>query len=245
MTTKTIGNVETVMTNKSKATQVVVIDDHPILRQGISQLINQERDLAVCGEAGDVPSGLRFLEAHKCDIILLDISLNGKSGIEFLKDIKVQHPKIPVIILSMHDENIYASRALRAGASGYIMKQAAAEKVIEAIRTVLKGEVYLSEKMKAKILNQLVAGKTTTFTSPIEQLSDRELEVFTLLGQGHGTRAISEKLHLSVKTVESHRAHIKEKLKLKSAMELIHNAIHWAQSENLQSKKDGSMVVAA
>jgi len=217
---------------KKNATRVLIVDDHPILRQGISQLINQEKDLEVCGEAGDVQKALDLIEKTKCEIAILDISLNGASGIELLKDIKVRFPKLPVLILSMHDESIYAPRALRAGASGYVMKHEGPDKVLIAIRKVLNGEVYLSEKLGATLLNQM-AGRKSMVTSPVEQLSDRELEVFSLIGQGHATRAISEKLHLSVKTIESHRAHIKEKLNLKNATELVHHAIQWAQSENL------------
>lgn len=160
---------------------------------------------------------------------------SGASGIELLKNIKARFPKLQVLVLSMHDETVYAHRALRAGASGYIMKQEATEKVLTALRKVLRGEVYLSDRLGARMLNTLVGGRSSGAASPIEALSDRELEVFSLIGQGHGTRPIAEKLHLSVKTIESHRAHIKEKLNLQTATELVHHAIQWVQSERLVS----------
>lgn len=218
---------------KKNPIRVLIVDDHPLMRQGIGQLINHEKDMVVCGEAEDSNKALAAIAAAKCDIAVIDISLKGSSGIELLKNIKVRYPKLPVLILSMHDESVYAQRALRAGAAGYIMKQEATEKVLVAIRKVLNGEVYVSEKLGSKMLNQLVGGKSTMTGSPIDELSDRELEVFGLIGQGHGTRPIAEKLHLSVKTIESHRAHIKEKLNLKNATELVHHAIQWVQSESL------------
>ena len=222
------------MSAKKNPTRVLIVDDHPLLRQGIAQLINHEKDMMVCGEAENANTALDTIAVTKCDVAIVDISLGGSSGIELLKNIKVRYPKLLVLILSMHDESVYAQRALRAGASGYIMKQEATEKVLTAIRKVLNGEVYLSERLGARMLNQLVGGRSASLTgSPIEELSDRELEVFGLIGQGHGTRPIAEKLHLSVKTIESHRAHIKEKLNLRNATELVHHAIQWAQSESL------------
>ena len=219
---------------KSNPTRVLIVDDHPLLRQGIAQLINHEKDMVVCGEAESAQKALDAMATTKFDVAIIDISLGASNGIELLKNIKIQHPKLLVLILSMHDESVYAQRALRAGAAGYIMKQEATERVLLAIRKVLSGEVYLSEKLGARMLNQLVGGRGTTLVgSPIEELSDRELEVFGLIGQGMGTRPIAEKLHLSVKTIESHRAHIKEKLRLKNATELVHHAIQWVQSESL------------
>ena len=218
---------------KKNPTRILIVDDHPLMRQGVSQLINHEKDLLVCGEADEANKALDAIANSKCDIAIIDISLKGSSGIELLKNIKVRYPKLPVLILSMHDESVYAQRALRAGAAGYIMKQEGTEKVIVAIRKVLNGEVYLSDKLGAKMLNQLVGGRGALTGAPIDELSDRELEVFGLIGQGHGTRPIAEKLHLSVKTIESHRAHIKEKLNLKNATELVHHAIQWVQSESV------------
>ncbi|HEX3720702.1 MAG TPA: response regulator transcription factor [Verrucomicrobiae bacterium] len=218
---------------KKNPTRIVIVDDHPLLRKGVGQLINNEKDLLVVGEAEDAAKALTAIETSKPDVALIDISLGGASGIELLKNIKARFPKLQVLVLSMHDESVYAHRALRAGASGYIMKQEATEKVLTALRKVLRGEVYLSDRLGARMLNTLVGGRSSTATSPIEALSDRELEVFSLIGQGHGTRPIAEKLHLSVKTIESHRAHIKEKLNLQTATELVHHAIQWVQSERV------------
>ncbi len=218
---------------KKARARIVIVDDHPLLRQGIARLINEEDDMEVCGEAGEPNKALDLITATSPDVVILDISLKSASGIEVLKNIKVRFPRLLVLILSMHDESVYAHRALRAGAAGYIMKQEASEKVLVALRKVLSGEVYLSDDLGTRMLNRLVGGRSALNGSPIEELSDRELEVFGLIGQGHGTRPIAEKLHLSVKTIESHRAHIKEKLNLKNATELVHHAIQWAQSENL------------
>jgi len=218
---------------KKNPTRIVIVDDHPLLRKGVGQLINNEKDLMVVGEAEDAAKALTTIELAQPDVALIDISLGGASGIELLKNIKARFPKLQVLVLSMHDESVYAHRALRAGASGYIMKQEATEKVLTALRKVLRGEVYLSERLGTRMLNTLVGGRSPAAASPIEALSDRELEVFSLIGQGHGTRPIAEKLHLSVKTIESHRAHIKEKLNLQTATELVHHAIQWVQSERV------------
>ena len=216
---------------KKNAIRVLIVDDHPLLRKGVGQLIDQEKDLTVVGEAEDAQKAITAIETTKPDVALIDITLNGSSGIELLKNIKARFPKIKMLVLSMHDESVYAHRALRAGASGYIMKQEGPEKVLTAMRKVLRGEVYLSEHLGNRMLHTLVNGRAPSPTSPVEDLSDRELEVFNLIGQGHGTRPIAEKLHLSIKTIESHRAHIKEKLNLQNATELVHHAIQWVQSE--------------
>ncbi|MGI8965210.1 MAG: response regulator transcription factor, partial [Limisphaerales bacterium] len=205
------------MNSEGSQIKVLLVDDHPLLRQGITQLINQEKDLTVCGEAENANEALQAIASTKPDIVILDISLKEASGIELLKDIKIQYPKLPVLMLSMHDESVYAQRALRAGAGGYITKQEATEKVLIALRRVLSGQVYLSEALGTKMLNQMVSGRNETNSSPLGTLSDRELEVFCQIGEGYGTRQIAEKLHLSVKTIESHRSHIKEKLNLKTA----------------------------
>jgi DNA-binding NarL/FixJ family response regulator len=215
---------------KNRKHRILLVDDHPIVRQGLSEMINQERDLQVCGTAEDVHRALDALENIRPDLVIADISLKGSNGIELLKNIKVRFPRTLVLVLSMHDESLYAVRALRAGAAGYIMKQEATDKVLTAIRQVLSGEIYLSERMEKKMMHQLVGGRAARTGSPIEDLSDRELEVFGLIGQGHGTRQIAEELHLSIKTIESHRAHIKEKLNLRNATELVQHAIQWRES---------------
>lgn len=210
---------------------ILIVDDHPIVRQGLAQLINQENDLVVCGQAEDAHSAIQAIRELDPDLVIVDISLKDTSGVELIKDLKVQYPDLPVLTLSMHDEAVYGERALRAGAKGYIMKQEATEKVVTAIRRVLMGEVYVSDGMAAKMVSKLVgvAGKKTG--SPIESLSDRELEVFRMIGEGYNTREMAEKLHLSVKTIETYRAHIKDKLALQDASELLRSAIQWVNTE--------------
>jgi DNA-binding NarL/FixJ family response regulator len=215
---------------KSKRT-VFVIDDHPIVREGLTQLINREPDLAVCGTAEDIYEALKAMQTLKPDIALADISLKGADGIELIKNLKIRMPALPVLVLSIHDESIYAPRALRAGARGFIMKQEATENVLLALRRVLSGEIYLSKRMANKMLQQFVGASGTAQKFSIDRLSDRELEVFRLIGQGHGTRRIAEELRLSVKTVESYREHIKEKMTLSDASELVQHAIQWLQRE--------------
>jgi DNA-binding NarL/FixJ family response regulator len=208
---------------------VFVVDDHPIVRQGLAQLINQEADLMVCGEAEDARSTLDCLSLTRPDILIVDVSLEGPDGIDLLKEIRARDSRLPVLILSMHDESLYAERALRAGANGYIMKQEATELVLTAIRRILSGEIYVSERMARKMLQQFVSGGGPVRHSSIDDLTDRELEVFRLVGQGLSTRQIAEKLHLSVKTVETYYAHIKDKLSLKTARELVQYAVEWSR----------------
>jgi DNA-binding NarL/FixJ family response regulator len=210
---------------------VFVVDDHPLLRQGLALLINQQQDLEVCGEAEESQAAMRAIARKRPDILIVDISLNGPDGLDLLKAIRGSYPDLPVLILSMHDEAIYAERALRARANGYIMKQEATEKVLVAVRRILGGEVYLSDRMANKMLQQYIGGSPPALQSRISSLSDRELEVFCLIGEGRGTREIAEELHLSIKTVETYQAHIKEKLFLHSGRELIQHAIQWKIDE--------------
>ena len=212
-------------------TRVLLVDDHPILRRGLAQLINQEADMTVCGEAEDAPKAFEAVSTLQPDVAVVDISLKGGNGIELIKNVKARFPDLPMLVLSMHDESLYAERALRAGGLGYIMKEEAIEQVLVAIRQVLLGEIFLSDKMKAKMLQQLANGKTKTLVSPIEHLTDRELEVFRLIGEGHSTRQIAAELHLSVRTVEAYREYIKGKLNLKNATELVQHAFHWVHHE--------------
>ena len=205
--------------------KIMLVDDHPVMREGLSQLINHEGDLTVCGQFEDAARAFDATPRLLPDLVVVDLSLKGSSGLELVKNLRANYPKLLILVLSMHDESLYAERALRAGAIGYIMKQEAVERVLGAIRHVLNGGVYLSEKMNSKLMHQLAHGKSSGGGSLMERLSDRELEVFGLIGQGRGTRQIAEQLHLSVKTIESHRAHIKEKLDLKSSTELVHCAI--------------------
>ena len=207
------------------------MDDHPIVRQGLGLLINREPDLIVCGEAEDAPSALQRMVSAQPDLMVIDISLDGPDGLELLKTIRLKEPILPVLILSMHEESIYAERSLRAGANGYIMKQEATERVLVAIRRILEGKVYLSERLTNKMLEQFVHGAGASKNDPLMTLSDRELEVYRLIGAGHGTRQIADELHVSVKTVESYQAHIKEKLSLRNARELVQHAIESTLSE--------------
>ena len=223
--TKTQGMVRT-----QKKT-VFVVDDHPLLRQGLAMLINRESDLMVCGEAEEAPTAMKALATARPDILIADISLNGPDGLDLLKNLRILYPDLPVLILSMHDESIYAERALRARANGYIMKQEATEKVLVAVRRILDGEIYLSYRMANKLLQQYMSGQTAETDSRLTALSDRELEVFRLIGDGLGTRRIAEVLHLSIKTVESYQAHLKEKLSLRTGRELMQHAIQWKLSE--------------
>jgi DNA-binding NarL/FixJ family response regulator len=212
--------------------RVFVVDDHPIVRQGLALMINAESDLAVCGEAEEAQTALQSIVACKPDILIIDISLNGPDGLELVKHVRAVFPELPVLVLSMHDEATYAERALRAKANGYIMKQEATEKVLVAVRRILNGEIYLSERMANKVLQQYMAGSAAAVgQSRITELSDRELEVFRLICDGHGTRQIAEELHLSVKTVETYQAHIKEKLLLRTGREMVQQAIFWKMSQ--------------
>ena len=207
------------------------MDDHPIVRQGLGLLINREPDLVVCGEAEDAPSALQRMVSAQPDLMVIDISLDGPDGLELLKTIRLKEPILPVLILSMHEESTYAERSLRAGANGYIMKQEATERVLVAIRRILEGKVYLSERLTNKMLEQFVRGAGSSKNDPLMTLSDRELEVYRLTGAGHGTRQIADELHVSVKTVESYQAHIKEKLSLRNARELVQHAIESTLNE--------------
>jgi DNA-binding NarL/FixJ family response regulator len=208
-----------------KKRTVFIVDDHPLLRQGLALLVNRERDLAVCGEAEEAQTAMREIAVKKPDILIADISLNGPDGLDLLKNLRMLYPNLPVLILSMHDESIYAERALRARANGYIMKAEATEKVLVAVRRILGGDIYLSDRMANKLLHQYISGASADVHSRLSALSDRELEVFRLIGEGRSTRQIAEKLHLSIKTVETYQAHIKDKLSLHSGRELVQHAI--------------------
>ena len=206
--------------------RIFLVDDHPLLLQGISQLINIEPDMQVIGSTGDWTAALKKIPEVKPDVLILDITLAGANGIEVLKNLRVHFPDLKVLMLSMHDENLYALRAIKAGAQGYIMKASATEEVVSAIRQVLGNQVYLSPKMARQTMMSLVGRRKEGAISPLEDLSDRELEVFQMVGDGMTTRQIAEKLHLSVKTIETHKSHIKEKLHLETATQLAQHAIH-------------------
>lgn len=226
----TMSNKNLTPARKSKI-RVLLVDDHPILRRGLAQLINQEPDLMVCGEAEDAGKGFEAVATCQPDVAIVDISLRTGNGIELIKNIKARYPDLPTLVLSMHDEGLYAERALRAGSLGYIMKEEAIEKVLVAIRHVINGELFLSDKMKNRMLQQMAFGRTKTVASPMETLTDRELEVFRLIGEGRSTRQIATDLHLSVRTVEAYREYIKTKLNLRNATELVQHAFHWVHHQ--------------
>lgn len=214
--------------------RVFVVDDHPIVRHGLAQLINQQTDLEVCGEAEDAVQALENIMSAKPDIAIVDLTLKTTSGLDLIKNLKTQSPNVPILVLSMHDESVYAERALRAGARGYIMKEKLTDNVVLAIRRILDGKLYLSDEMREKMLYILADVPSDKAPSPLERLSDRELQVFELIGGGFETSEIAEKLHMSRKTVHSYRTRIKEKFHLKKSSELQKLAFHWTHSGNMK-----------
>jgi DNA-binding NarL/FixJ family response regulator len=210
-----------------KKTRVLIVDDHPMTRAGLVHVINHQPDLTVCDEAESAARALDILDSSRPDLLLIDITLPGKSGLELIKDVKAMRPELLMLVISMHDESLYADRVLRAGARGYITKHEGGEKLMEAIRHVLRGKIYVSESMSAHILEIFSGGQTGLDRSSIEKLSDREFEVFEALGEGLSSQRIAKKLHLSAKTVDAHRANIKTKLQIKTTAELIAYAARW------------------
>ena len=215
---------------ENRKARVFLVDDHPLVREHLTALIQREADLEVCGEAADAPTALELISRQSPDLVILDISLKQSNGLELIKDLKQRWPKLPVLVLSMHDEMLYGERSLRAGALGYITKEEATVNVLSAVRKVLGGEVYSSERMAGRVMKRMVSGAKDKLGSPLEVLTDRELEVFQMLGRGMGTRQIAEELRLGIKTVESYRARIKEKLQLQDGNQLLQHAIQWVQS---------------
>jgi DNA-binding NarL/FixJ family response regulator len=216
---------------KEGRTRVLLVDDHAVVRYGLAQLINRESDLVVCGEEEDAGKALAAIGRLKPDLVIADISLKDSSGLELMRNIKAQYSRLPVLVVSTHDENIYAEIAFRAGALGYLMKGEMLDKVVVAIRRVLGGAIYVSDTLAAKMLEQQVRGQRDVHQSPVETLSDREMEVFQLIGQWKKTKEIAQELHLSVKTVEYYREQIKRKLSVKSAPELTQYATSWVQRQ--------------
>jgi len=216
---------------KDTRAKVLLVEDHAVVRFGIAQLINRSDDLVVCGEEEDAGKALDAIGKLKPDLVIADISLKDSSGLELMRNIKAQYPKLPILVVSAHDESIYGEIAFRAGALGYLMKEAAIDKVLVAIRRVLSGGIYVSEALGAKLLQQQVRGQGETTTSPVKGLSDRELEVLQMIGQWKGTRQIAAELHLSIKTIEYYREQIKKKLNLKNAAELTQYATAWVDKE--------------
>lgn len=213
-------------------TRIYIVDDHALIRRGLTTLIQAEADMEVCGEAEDAATGLREIIKLQPDLVIADISLRGNSGLELIKNVKAFNPKIEVMVLSMHHESIYALRVLKAGARAYVMKQDVVQKVIEAIRRIRGGHLYVSDDVASQMLNRLVSGDTSDNASPVAMLSDRELEIVNLIGTGLLTREIAGRLHVSVKTIETHRAHIKEKLHLRNGTQLVQFCVRWVEENN-------------
>ena len=219
---------------KKQKTQVLIVDDHPVVRDGLAVIITHEQDLHVCGQAEEAHQALKRIIELKPNIVIADISLKNSDGLELTRRIRARYPHLSVIILSVHDESLYAERALLAGAQAYLMKDAASENIVKAIRTVLSGEIYVSNTISRKFLHQIARDRAGTAKSSVENLSDREFEIFRLIGKGYKASQIAEQLHRSIKTIETHRGRIKEKLGLANAAELLRYAIQWARSQDQQ-----------
>jgi DNA-binding NarL/FixJ family response regulator len=222
-------------TSKSRAAaegrkRILIVDDHPIVREGLIQQLNREPDLMVCAQASNASQALAAVEKHQPDLVLIDINLPGRSGLELIRDLRAVTTNLPMLVLSMHDEAVFAERVLRAGGRGYVSKEAGGDKLLEAIRHVLGGQIYVSETVSTRLLDSLSSKHPTRTVSPVEQLTDRELEVFTLIGQALETKEIARSLNMSGKTVEAHRAAIKRKLKLKTGPELTRHAVLWVEA---------------
>lgn len=211
--------------------RVFIVDDHPVVRQGLNLLLRMQPDMECCGEADTVPEALRGIAGTLPDVAMVDLTLRDSSGLELVKTLHCTYPSMPVLVLSMHDEMLYAERVLKAGAMGYVMKDEAHETIPLAVRKVAAGRIHLSERMSGRLLSMFLQGSSAPGNSEVRCLSDREMEVFELIGRGVSTREIAGQLNLSIKTVEAHREHIKKKLRLADANELLHHAIHFVQSE--------------
>jgi DNA-binding NarL/FixJ family response regulator len=216
---------------KKNKKRVLLVDDHPIMRHGLAQLIRAEADLEVCGEGGSAAEGLALVGSLKPDLVVADLTLPDKHGLEFIKDVQSMYPGTLMLVLSMHDESLYAERVLRAGARGYVMKETAADMLVLAARRVLDGGIYLSDKMSSLMLEMMAGQRKPVSSSALDRLTDRELEVLQLIGQGRATRHIAEQLHVSVRTVDAHRANIKEKLQLADGATLVRYAVRWMDTQ--------------
>jgi len=212
---------------KARPLRVLLVDDHPIVRQGLGALIAQQDDMVVCGEADSGPDALALVPRARPDVAVVDLTLKESTGLDLIKDLQIRHPDVAVLVYSMRDESFYAERVLRAGARGYVTKEEGGRTVIEGIRKVLQGQIFLSEQMASKMIGLFVRGPREPGQPSIDKLTDRELEIFELIGQGVPTREIARQLHISPKTVESHREHIKEKLEIDNATDLLKHAIEW------------------
>ena len=218
--------------NPGAKTQILIVDDHPVVREGLTTILNHEQDLQVCGQTEGAFDALRAIDKLKPDMAIVDISLKNSDGIELTKTLKSRYPELSVVVLSVHDEAVYAERALLAGAKGYLMKDVLSENIVKAIRTVLRGEIYVSDTIARKFMHIIAGDKAGTAKTAINGLSDRELETFRLIGEGYSVSTIAKRLHLSVKTIETYRSRIKEKLGLEDAARLLQYSIHWARNQD-------------
>lgn len=225
-------------TARGTKARILLVDDHPLLREGLARRLALEEDLVICGQAGDGAEAIESAQRMRPNLMIVDISLPGRDGIDLLKEIKARYPSLPVLVFSMHDETLYAERALHAGARGYIMKSEPPERLIHGIRRVLAGDIALSPEMVSRLLHRAAGMSASKASTAVELLTDRELEIFRLIGEGHQRRKIAEELHLSVKTVEAHRANIRQKLGLQNAAELLQHAIQFVQREASPTRKD-------
>ena len=212
-------------------TRILIVDDHPMMREGLAQLIAHQPDMMVCGEAGEAGEALEKVRLLKPNLVLADITLPGRNGLELIKDIQAMDAAVLVLVISMHDESFYAERVLRAGGRGYVMKQEGGKKIMEAIRQVSAGQIFVSDKMSARILELFSGRRAQGGKAVVQNLTDREFGVYQLIGQGLGTKDMARELHVSPKTIEVHRANIKAKLQIKSMAELIRHAVRWVESE--------------
>ena len=219
------------MGERGAKARIFLVDDHPLVRESLTSLIDQQPDMAVCGEAEDAGGAMKAIAASRPDIIIMDLSLKESSGLELIKQVKLRFPGLGIIVLSMHDERLYAERCVRAGARGYVMKRESTRRIVAAIREVRGGRLCLSPQMEAEFAERFVGGRGTVGITPLESLSDRELEVFHLLGRGMETRQVAESLHVSIKTVQAYCARIKQKLRLSTATELLREAVRWQQEQ--------------
>jgi DNA-binding NarL/FixJ family response regulator len=213
--------------------RILIVDDHPSTRLGLKELLNREPDLAVCGEAGDDRQAHALVNATRPDLVLTDLTMPGKGGMEFIREMRKLHPAVPLLVVSMHDEDVYAERVLQGGARGFIMKSEGGRSLMEAVRVVLRGDIYVSKKMSARLLNRIAGRKTNRGETATGALTDREFDVFQLMGQGLGTKEIGQRLHISGKTVETHRNNLKRKLNLPTRTDLTIYAVRWAASKQL------------
>lgn len=219
--------------SSSKECRIILVDDHPITCRGVAALLDQQPDMRVCGQAQSAAGGMELLQKHDPEVAIVDLSLKGTSGIEFVKSALSTRPRLLVLMVSMYDELLYAPRAFRAGARGYIMKHEASDKILTAIRVIFEGKPYISPRLKEKLAERALASRSNEIEDPVDQLSDREMEVFGLIGDGFTTRQIAERLHLSVKTIDSYREHLKIKLNVGDAASLLQRAIQWTKTKHI------------